>query len=146
MKYGNGLTETIRKIWEQEADKEKKPAEKPEEKPAEKPEEKPEEKTEDKDAIIKKLQDEIATLKLKAETEKSKVLKPEPNKKTGEIPLRTGIAHAILDKGKTNGIIDKKGKKEKVSVGGKTKVDIDPEANIGIASGGGNTGSGQNLH
>ena len=93
------------------------------------------------------MQDEIATLKLKIETEKANVLKPEPNKTTGEIPLRTGIAHAILDKnGKSEKVIVKKGKKEKVSIGkGQTKIEVDPEATMGQSSGGSTVDTG-NLH
>ena len=93
------------------------------------------------------MQDEIATLKLKIETEKANVLKPEPNKVTGEVPLRTGIAHAILDKnGKSEKVIAKKEKKEKVSVGkGQTKIEIDPETTIGQSSGGATVDTG-NLH
>ena len=74
-------------------------------------------------------------------------MKPEPNKTTGEIPLRTGIAHAILDKnGKSEKVIIKKDKKEKVSVGkGQTKIEVDPDVSIGVASSGGDTGKG-NLH
>ena len=93
------------------------------------------------------MQDEIAALKLKIETEKANVLKPEPNKTTGEVPLRTGVAHAILDKnGKSEKVITKKDKKEKVSVGkGQSKVEIDPDANIGQFSGGATVDTG-NLH
>ena len=86
-------------------------------------------------------------LQMKLENEKNKVVKPVPNKDTGEVPLRTGIAQAILDKdGKSEKVIAKKNKKEKVSVGkGQSKIEIDPEVTLGIGSGGGNTGSG-NLH
>ena len=143
MKYRKTFTEAVREVWAKAA--KKKEEEKPvaDEKPAEKPvEAKP---IEDKDATIKKLQDEIATLKLKIETEKANVLKPEPNKTTGEVPLRTGIAQAILDK-KNGKVIAKKEKKEKVSVGkGQTKIEIDPETTIGQSSGGTTVDTG-NLH
>ena len=133
MKYRKTFTEAVKEVIAK--------SEKPIEKPVEA------QPVEDKDATIKKLQDEIATLKLKIETEKANVLKPEPNKTTGEVPLRTGIAHAILDKnGKSEKVIAKKEKKEKVSVGkGQTKVEVDPEVTLGIGSGGERTGSG-NLH
>ena len=137
MKYRKTFTEAVKEVWAKAAKK------KEEEKPAEKPVEV--QPVEDKDATIKKLQDEIATLKLKIETEKANVLKPEPNKTTGEIPLRTGVAHAILDK-KNGKVIAKKVNKEKVSVGkGQTKIEVDPDVSIGIASSGGDTGKG-NLH
>ena len=81
----------------------------------------------------------------KLENEKNKTVKPEPNAQTGEVPLRTGLANAILDK-KTdsNNLIQKK-KKEEIKVGGKTKIEVDPEKNIGQFSGGMRTNSG-NLH
>ena len=137
MKYRKTFTEAVKEVIA----KSEKPIEKPVEKPVEA------QPVEDKDATIKKLQDEIATLKLKIETEKANVLKPEPNKTTGEVPLRTGIAHAILDKnGKSEKGISKKDKKEKVSVGkGQTKIEIDPVANIGQFSGGATVDTG-NLH
>ena len=111
------------------------------EKPVEKPVEA--QPVEDKDATIKKLQDEITTLKQKIATS----VAPEPHKVTGEVPLRTGIAQAILDKdGKSEKVVPKKEKKEKVSVGkGQTKIDIDPEAKIGQISGGATVDTG-NLH
>jgi len=84
-------------------------------------------------------------LKVALENEKNKAVKPEPNKDTGEVPLRTGIAQAILDKNTPQPKL-KKSKKEKVSVGkGQSKIELDPEVELGIGSGGGNTGSG-NLH
>ena len=81
----------------------------------------------------------------KLENEKNKTVKPEPNAQTGEVPLRTGLANAILDK-KTdsNNLIQKK-KKEEIKVGGKTKIEVNPEKNIGQFSGGMRTNSG-NLH
>ena len=81
----------------------------------------------------------------KLENEKNKTVKPEPNAQTGEVPLRTGLANAILDK-KTdsNNLIQKK-KKEEIKVGGKTKIDINPDKDIGNFSGGMRTNSG-NLH
>ena len=96
---------------------------------------------------IQNLKNQIQMLKIALENEKNKAVKPEPNKDTGEIPLRTGIAHAILDKnGKSEKVIAKKNKKEKVSVGkGQTKIEVDPDVSIGIASSGGDTGKG-NLH
>ena len=100
---------------------------------------------EDKDATIKKLQDEIAELKLKIETEKATSLKPEPNKDTGEIPLRTGVAAALLDKKGPSPKIEKDNKKKLKMSLGKSKVEINPDVPIGQISGGTQTGTG-NLH
>ena len=110
-----------------------------------KPEVTDEKPTEDKDATIKKLQDEIAELKLKIETEKATSLKPEPNKDTGEIPLRTGVAAALLDKKGPSPKIEKDNKKKLKMSLGKSKVEINPDVPIGQISGGTQTGTG-NLH
>jgi len=145
MRYRKTFTEAVREVWAKAA--KKKEEEKPvaDEKPIEKPVEA--QPAEDKDATIKSLKDQVTMLQMKLENEKNKVVKPVPNKDTGEVPLRTGIAQAILDKdGKSEKVIAKKNKKEKVSVGkGQSKIEIDPEVTLGIGSGGGNTGSG-NLH
>ena len=138
MRYRKTFNEAIKEVWAKAA--KKKEEEKPvaDEKPAEKSAEKP---VEDKDATIKKLQDEITALKTKIETS----IVPEPNKDTGEVPLRTGVAHAILDK-KNGKVIAKKEKKEKVSIGkGQTKIEVNPEVKMGIHSGGTNVDTG-NLH
>jgi len=110
-----------------------------------KPEVTDEKPVEDKDATIKKLQDEIAELKLKIETEKATSLKPEPNKDTGEIPLRTGVAAALLDKKGPSPKIEKDNKKKLKMSLGKSKVEINPDVPIGQISGGVKTGTG-NLH
>ena len=72
--------------------------------------------------------------------------KVEPNPDTGEIPLRTGLANALLDKDNKNKPemkgLDKK--KLKMSLG-KSKVEINPDVEIGVFSGGKNTPTG-NLH
>ena len=47
---------------------------------------------------IRGLENQIQMLKIELENEKNKTVKPEPNKDTGEVPLRTGVAQAILDK------------------------------------------------
>ena len=94
---------------------------------------------------IENLKNQIQMLKIALENEKNKAVKPEPNKETGEVPMRTGIAQAILDK-KTPTPKMKKDKKEKLSIGkGQTKIEVDPDVSIGIASGGGDSGKG-NLH
>ena len=91
------------------------------------------------------LQSQLGLVKQKLENEKNRVVKPEPNPETGEVPLRTGIANAILDKKvDTNKLVQAK-KKEMIKVGGKTKIEIDPNKDIGQYSGGMRTNSG-NLH
>ena len=106
-----------------------------------KPEEKTEEKpVEDKDAIIKKLELEIAELKAKA----AETMMAEPNPETGEVPLRTGVAAALLDKKGPKPKIKKDNKKLKMSLG-KSKIKVDPDVPIGQISGGIQTGTG-NLH
>jgi hypothetical protein len=145
MRYRKTFQEAVKEVWAKAA--KKKEEEKPvaDEKPIEKPVEA--QPVEDKDATIKSLKDQVTMLQMKLENEKNKVVKPVPNKDTGEVPLRTGIAQAILDNdGKSEKVIAKKNKKEKVSVGkGQSKIEIDPEVTLGIGSGGGDTGSG-NLH
>ena len=147
MRYRKTFQEAVKEVWAKAA--KKKEEEKPvaDEKPAEKEvEAKPaEDKGEDKDKTIESLRLKLGLLKQKLENERNKVVKPVPNKDTGEVPLRTGIAQAILDK-KNGKVVAKKVKKEKVSIGqGQTKIEIDPEVTLGIQSGGGDTGSG-NLH
>ena len=142
MRYRKTFTEAVKEVWAKAA--KKKEEEKPvaDEKPAEKP---AEDSGADSEKTIELLRQRVGLLKNKLENERNKVVKPVPNKDTGEVPLRTGVAQAILDK-KNGTAIAKKVKKEKISIGkGQTKIDVDPEVNLGIGSGGGNTGSG-NLH
>ena len=70
--------------------------------------------------------------------EKNKTVKPEPNPDTGEVPLRTGVAQALLDK-TTPMPKDRKDNKKlfKKSLG-KTKIEVNPNVDIGVASGGKN--------
>ena len=110
-------------------------------KPEAKPEVAAEKPVEDKDAIIQQLQAEIQQLQLQLTT----AVPPMPHPETGEVPLRTGIAAALLDKNgpKPN---DKKENKKKLKMSlGKSKVTIDPDVDIGQISGGIQTGTG-NLH
>ena len=94
---------------------------------------------------IQNLKNQIQMLKIALENEKNKAVTPEPNKDTGEVPLRTGIAQAILDKNTPQPKL-KKDKKEKVSIGkGQTKIEVDPEVKMGIHSGGATVDTG-NLH
>ena len=105
-------------------------------------------KEKDQDTLerqIVTLQGQLNIVKQKLENEKNKVVKPEPNPETGEVPLRTGLANAILDKKKdTKDLVQSKKKKE-IKVGGKTNIEVNPDKDIGNFSGGMRVNSG-NLH
>ena len=106
-------------------------------------------KEKDQDNLEKQivvLQAQIGLLKNKLENEKNKTIKPEPNPDTGEVPLRTGVAQALLDKETPMPKIKSKVKKLFTKSLGKTKVEVNPSVDIGVASGGKNTGSGRNLY
>jgi len=120
---------------------------KPEEdKPKEdKPKDDEKEKSDSKDEV-QRLKNEIQMLKISLENEKNKTVKPEPNPDTGEVPLRTGVAQAMLDKTTPMPNVQKKVKTLFKKSLGKTKIEINPDVNIGVYSGGKNTGSGQNLN
>ena len=80
---------------------------------------------------IADLKNKLALTAQQLENEKNKVVKPEANPETGEVPLRTGLAKAILDKGSnTNKLVQSK-KKEMIKVGGKTKIEMNPDKDIG---------------
>ena len=88
---------------------------------------------------VKKLENEIQMLKIELENEKNKTVRPEPNPVTGEVPLRTGLAGALLDKNAKNklkDVLDRVKKDKKVKVGGKTKVEVDPDVDVGQYSDG----------
>jgi hypothetical protein len=105
-------------------------------------------KEKDQDTLerqIVTLQGQINVLKSKLENEKNRVVKPEPNPETGEVPLRTGIANAILDKKVDTKKLVQSKKKNEIKVGGKTKIEINPEKDLGNYSGGMRVNSG-NLH
>ena len=91
------------------------------------------------------LQGQLNLVKQKLENEKNRVVKPEPNPETGEVPLRTGLANAILDKKKDTKELVKSKKKETIKVGGKTNIEVNPDKDIGNFSGGMRVNSG-NLH
>ena len=94
---------------------------------------------------IMDLKDKLALTTQKLENEKNKVVKPEANPDTGEVPLRTGLANAILDKKMDTKKLVQQKKKDEIKVGGKTKIEINPDVAIGQFSGGMRTNSG-NLH
>ena len=130
MKYRKTFREALNDMGKKD-----KPEAKPEA-PAEKP-------VEDKDELIKKLQAEVDELKAKAV--ETSMYTAVPNPDTGEVPLRTGIAAAILDKKGPKPKLDKENKKKLKMSLGKSKVTIDPDVDIGQISGGIQTGTG-NLH
>jgi len=105
-------------------------------------------KEKDQDALeaqIIDLKGRLALATQKLENEKNKVVKPEANPETGEVPLRTGLANAILDKKMDTKDMVQSKKKTEVKVGGKTKIEINPDKDIGNFSGGMRTNNG-NLH
>ena len=107
--------------------------------------EKVDSKADDTKNEVQGLKDQIQRLKLELENEKNKVTKPEPNPDTGEVPLRTGVAHAMLDK-KGPKPDASKAKKEKVKLNlGQSKIEVNPDVPIGQISGGNKASTG-NLH
>ena len=99
----------------------------------------------DSKSEVERLKDQVQRLKLELENEKNKVVKPEPNPDTGEVPLRTGVAQAILDKKGPKPNLEKS-KKEKVKLSsGQSKVEVNPDVAIGQISGGNKASTG-NLH
>ena len=105
-------------------------------------------KEKDTDTLEKQimtLQGKLNLVTQKLENEKNRVVKPEANPETGEVPLRTGIANAILDKKVDTKKLVQSKKKDEIKVGGKTKIEINPEKDLGNYSGGMRVNSG-NLH
>lgn len=101
--------------------------------------------TDNLEAQIVDLKGKLALVAQQLENEKNKVVKPQPNPETGEVPLRTGLANAILDKKMDTKKLVQTKKKDEIKVGGKTKIDINPDKDIGQYSGGMKTNAG-NLH
>ena len=105
----------------------------------------PKQDSEALESQIADLKNKLALTTQKLENEKNKVVKPEANPETGEVPLRTGLANAILDKKMdTKDLVQSKKKKE-IKVGGKTNIEVNPDVDIGNYSGGMRTNNG-NLH
>ena len=101
-----------------------------------------EDKTKD---TIADLKNQIQMLKLELENEKNKTVKPEPNPDTGEVPLRTGIAQAMLDKTTPQPKVQKTNTKKFIKSLGKSEIKINPEMDLGVFSGGKKVPNG-NLH
>ena len=94
---------------------------------------------------ISDLKNQIQMLKLELENEKNKTVKPEPNPDTGEVPLRTGIAQAMLDKTTPQPKVKKPIAKKFMKSLGKSKIEVNPDVEIGVYSGGKKVPNG-NLH
>ena len=94
---------------------------------------------------IRRLENQIQLLKLELENEKNKTVKPEPNPDTGEVPLRTGIAQAMLDKTTPNPKLVKTKTNKFIKSLGKSEIKVNPEMDLGVFSGGKKVPNG-NLH
>ncbi len=94
---------------------------------------------------ITDLKNQIQMLKLELENEKNKTVKPEPNPDTGEVPLRTGIAQAMLDKTTPQPQLKKVSAKKFMKSLGKSKIEVNTDVEIGVYSGGKKVPNG-NLH
>ena len=96
-------------------------------------------KEKDTDALerqIVTLTSQVGLLKAQLENEKNKITKPEPNPETGEVPLRTGVAAALLDKKGPQPDVEKE-TKTKVKLSKKqSKIEINPDVDMGVFSGG----------
>ena len=100
-------------------------------------------KVEPKDAEVDASVGEIATLKaeieklkLELDNEKNKAVKPEPHPDTGEVPLRTGVAAALLDKKGPKPDVEKETKSKVELSKKKSKIEINPDVEMGVFSGG----------
>ena len=91
------------------------------------------------------LKAQIQKLELELKIEKDKVAKPEPHPDTGEIPLRTGVAAALLDKKGPSPKVQKSARSEVELSKKKSKIEVNPSVEIGQISGGNKASTG-NLH
>ena len=82
------------------------------------------------------LTSQIGLLKAQLENEKNKLTKPEPNPLTGEVPLRTGVASALLDKKGPKPDVEKQSKSKVELSKKKSKIEINPDVDMGVFSGG----------
>ena len=85
---------------------------------------------------VQSLKDQIQMLKLELENEKNATVKPEPNPLTGEVPLRTGVASALLAKDGPKPDVEKASKTDVKLSKKKSKVEINPDVEMGVYSGG----------
>ena len=96
-------------------------------------------KEKDSDALERQivvLTNQIGLLKSQLENEKNKLTKPEPNPLTGEVPLRTGVASALLDKKGPKPDVEKQSKSKVELSKKKSKIEINPDVDMGVFSGG----------
>ena len=96
-------------------------------------------KEKDTDALerqIVTLTSQVGLLKAQLENEKNKITKPEPNPDTGEVPLRTGVAAALLDKKGPAPKVDKETTSNVKLSKKKSKIEINPDVEMGVFSGG----------
>ena len=87
-------------------------------------------KEKDTDALerqIVTLTSQVGLLKAQLENEKNKITKPEPNPDTGEVPLRTGVAAALLDKKGPKPDVEKETKSKVKLSKKKSKIEINPD-------------------
>ena len=98
-----------------------------------------------KEDNVEYLKQQIVTLTAALQQAKNQVGMPLPNPETGEVPLRTGIAGALLDKNGPQPKIEKDNKKKLKMSLGKSKIIINPDVNLGQISGGTKVNTG-NLH
>ena len=106
-------------------------------------------KEKDTDALeaqIVDLKGKLALIAQQLENEKNKVVKPEPNPDTGEVPLRTGVAAALLDKKGPKPNVEKQSKSEVELSKKKSKIKINPDVEMGVFSGGKKTNQGSELY
>ena len=102
----------------------------------EKPDEKVSKEKDNSKNEVAGLKAQIQKLELELKIEKDKVTKPEPNPDTGEVPLRTGVAAALLDKKGPKPDVEKE-TKTKVKLSKKqSKIEINPDVDMGVFSGG----------
>ena len=135
---------TIADYLDKNPEVQKEQKEEPKEMPAKKAE--PKKDTDALERQIIALQGQLNMTKQKLENEKNKVVKPEPNPETGEVPLRTGLANAIIDKkGNAGDLLKKVEKKKEIKISGQSKIEVNPRADIGQYSGGTKVNTG-NLH
>ena len=70
------------------------------------------------------------------QTRQAAVSIPMPNPITGEVPLRTGVASALLDKKGPKPKVDKETKSKVELSKKKSKIEINPDVDMGVFSGG----------
>ena len=90
-------------------------------------------KEKDQDTLEKQLisaQGQINILKQKLENEKNKSIKPEPNPKTGEVPLTVGVAYKIMKDKLKKESDDKEQNKNKKTMTDKPKTPVDTSPNV----------------